>query len=103
VAQFTIDIDNEHVQEVFAAFAFVYGYRSEIPNPVPQATVTDANGTVVPDPSYQTTIPNPQSVQAFARTVVIDFLKQVVDQARTQQAIAAAQAAAAAGGTVTIT
>lgn len=103
MAQFTIDIDNDHVAEVFEAFAFVYGYQPVIPNPEPQGTVTDDNGAAIPDPAWEPTIPNPRSVQAFARMAVIGFIRQVVDQARTQKALAAAQAAAAAAGAVTIT
>jgi hypothetical protein len=103
MAQFAVTVDDAHVAELFAAFAFVYGYQAEIPNPVPQGTVPDANGFPISDPAWTAMIPNPQSTQAFARARVIDYLKQIVDQARTQQAIAAAQAAAAAGGSVTIT
>jgi hypothetical protein len=103
MAQFTIDIDNSHVQEVFDSFSYVYGYQTEIPNPVPQGTVADPNGLQIPDPDWQAMLPNPQSVQAFARARVIDYLKQVVDQARAQKALAEAQAAASAAGPVTIT
>jgi hypothetical protein len=103
VARFYIDIDDADEFEFFDSHAFVYGYQAEIPNPVPQGNVPDANGFPVPDPAWLATIPNPQSLEAFTRARTIDHFLQVIDMARTQRAIAAAQAAAAAAGPVTIT
>ena len=103
MARFYIDIDDAHLEEFFDSHAFVYGYQAEIPNPVPQGTVADPNGLQIPDPEYQALTPNPQDLEAFTRARTIDHFLQVIDMARTQRAILAAQAAAAAAGPVTIT
>jgi len=91
MADITISIPTDKVSWVLDGFAFRYNYQDNVPNPtydpivdIPNPAYDDqipedpqTNPSTIPNPNFDDaeTIPNPQSRANFAKSFVIQYIK----------------------------
>ena len=87
MAQYCIDIPDEHVGRVISGVANQYGYQATVSNP-------DFNGLEDESEDNPRYLPNPESIEQFVNGVVRDFLINNVKAWESKQAAEAARSAA---------
>ena len=87
MAQYCINIPDEHLDRVIIAVANQYGYNPTVNNP-------DFDPEQPEDETNLTTIPNPQTIGGFVNEVVRNFLIENVKAWESKQAVEAARIAA---------
>ena len=87
MAQYCINIPDEHLDRVISAVANQYGYQPTVNNP-------DFDPEQPEGETNPTTIPNPQTIGGFVNEVVRNFLIENVKAWESKQAVEAARIAA---------
>ena len=87
MAQYCIDIPDEHLNRVISAVANQYGYQLTVNNP-------DFDLEQPEDETNPTTIPNPKTIGSFVNEVVRNFLLENVKAWESKQAAETARVAA---------
>ena len=96
MAQYCIDIPDEHVDRVISGVANQYGYQATVSNP-------DFNELEDESEDNPRSLPNPETIGGFVNKVVRDFLVNNVRAWESKQAAEVARVAAIEAVDIAIT